>query len=122
MVIKQLQLIKDPRKNTKLWWIEKQHTYGGSLNYRKVKRPFDSKKLTHTVFKANLGTAIWFTRSQQSIQKLVRSIAERYDVRIKDLAINKDHIHIVFYTKHRENQINFLRLLAAELGRKYKAI
>jgi hypothetical protein len=45
----QLSLFKPPRKNTKLWWITEQHSYGGSMNYRKVARPFDSKKLTHAV-------------------------------------------------------------------------
>src|SRR5262245_14301415 len=109
---KQLSLFKDPRKNTKLWWIRKRHVYGGSLNYRKVERPFDSKKLTHAVFKARLGPAIWFTRSQRSIHRLIETIANRYGIRIQDEAIAQDHIHLVFYTKHREDQVRFLRLLA----------
>jgi REP element-mobilizing transposase RayT len=119
---KQMSFFKDPRKKTKLWWIQKQHNYGGSLKYRKVPRPFDSKKLTHAVFKANLGPAIWFTKSQRSIRRLLSKTAARYDVKIKDSAINKDHIHLVFYTKHREDQVRFLRLFAAEMGRKYKEI
>lgn len=98
---KQLSLFKEPRKNTKLWWVQKQNTYGGSLNYRKVARPFDSKKLTHSVFKANIGSALWFTRSQRSIEKLLIQIAERYQIRLKDWAINKDHIHLLFSAKRR---------------------
>jgi hypothetical protein len=119
---KQLSLLKDPRKNTKLWWIQKHHVYGGSINYRKAPRPFDSKKLTHAVFKAKLGPAIWFTRSQKSILELLDGAAVRYGIRIKDVAINKDHIHLVFYTKQRASQIRFLRFFAAEMGRKYKII
>lgn len=119
---RQLSLLKDPRKNTKLWWITKQHVYGGSLDYRKVKRPFDKKKLTHAVFKAKLGPSLWFTRSHQEIRKILSRVAVRYGVQLKDLAINKDHIHILFYTKTRESQTYFLRLVAAELGRKYKKI
>jgi REP element-mobilizing transposase RayT len=118
----QLSLFKDPRIDTKLWWVAKHTTYGGDLNYRKVARPFDSKKLTHCVFMACLGPALRFTRSTQSIHKLVTRAAERYDVKIKELAVNHDHIHVLFWTKHRENQIRFLRFIAAELGRKYKAI
>ncbi len=119
---KQLVLIKEPRKNTKLWWIEKSKVYGGSMNYRKVRRPFDSEKLTHVVFKAKLGSAIWFTRSQSSIAKLVSRSAYRYGVKIRDLSINKDHIHILFDVKNRLDHICFLRFFACEMGRKYNAI
>lgn len=119
---KQLSLLKDPRKDTKLWWIKRQHNYGGSMNYRKVPRPFDSRKLTHAVFKAKLGSALWFTRSQRSITRLLNGVAARYGVKIKDVAINKDHIHILFYTNRRPAQIRFLRLFAAEMGRKYTRI
>jgi REP element-mobilizing transposase RayT len=118
---KQLSLLKDPRINTKLWWIVKQSTYGGSLNYRKVKRPFDSKKLTHAVFKARLGKANGFARQQQAVREILLNTAKKYGVRIKDLAIHHDHLHVLFYTKLRESQVCFLRLAAAELGRKFKA-
>jgi len=120
--MKQLSFIKDPPNDTKLWWIQKQKNYGGSLNYRKVERPFDSKHLVHIVFKANLGDGIWFTRSSKSIQTLLNTVANKYDIKIKEKSINKDHIHILVWTKERQNLIQFLRLFAAEMGRKYKEI
>ena len=119
---KQLTLIKGPRKNTKLWWIVNKTTYGGSLNYRKVPRPFDSKKLTHAVLKAQLGRAIWFTRYSATIQKVLNATATTYGVRIRDVAINHNHIHILFGAGSRETQGRFLRLFAAELGRKYSKL
>lgn len=119
---KQLSLLKAPRKNTKRWWIEKQTTYGGSLNYRKLPRPFDSKKLTHAVFKAKLGRSTWFIHLQGKIEMLLRRTAERYDVKIKRIAVNKDHIHVLFHTKKRQSQVCFLRLFAAEMGRRYKVV
>lgn len=119
---KQIPLIKDPRTNTKLWWIRKQHAYGGEMNYRKVARPFDSKKLTHAVLKSRLGSALRFTRSQSSIRRVIAEVAEKYSVKIKDIAINHDHIHLLFSARRRDDQIRFLRLLAAELGRKYKTL
>jgi REP element-mobilizing transposase RayT len=119
---KQLPLIKEPRKNTKLWWIVKQSTYGGSLNYRKVARPFDSKKLTHAVLMGAVGKELRFTKSSESIRKVIKETAKKYEVKIKELAINHDHIHILFYTKLRESQKRFLRFIAAELGRKYQKL
>lgn len=122
MQMKQLSLFKDPRKNTKLWWIRKQKNYGGSLNYRKVERPFDSKQLVHVVFKAQIGQQTWLTRSSKSIQNLIDTVAKKYDVKIKEKSINRDHIHLLIWTNERENLIKFLRLFSAEMGRKYKEI
>ncbi len=120
--MKQLSLFKDPRRNTKLWWIRKQKNYGGSLNYRKVERPFDSKQLVHVVFKAQIGQQTWLTRSSKSIQNLIDTVAKKYDVKIKEKSINRDHIHLLIWTNERENLIKFLRLFSAEMGRKYKEI
>jgi hypothetical protein len=117
---KQLSLLKDPRKNTKLWWIVKQTTYGGSLNYRKVKRPFDSKKLTHAVLKARLGKANGFSKRERVVREVILDGCRRYGIRSQDLAVHIDHIHILFYTKLRESQVRFLRFVAAELGRRFK--
>lgn len=122
MRTKQLLLIREPRRDTKLWWITKRTTYGGAMNYRKVARPFDSKRLTHAVFKARLGSALRFTRSQSSIQKVLEKVAQKCQVKIRDFAINHDHIHLLFSAKTRDAQARFLRLFAAEMGRKYKAL
>jgi len=119
---KQLSIFKDPRKNTKLWWIVKQNVYGGSINYRKVARPFDSKMLTHVVFKANLGNTFRFTKFNSAIREIVERTASRYGVRVREVAVNHDHLHVLFYTKSREAQTRFLRLVSADIGRWYKAI
>lgn len=92
------------------------------MNYRKVARPFDSKKLTHAVLKARLGSSLRFTRREISIRKVIADVAAKYAIKVKDIAINYDHIHLLFSALRRKDQIRFLRLLAAELGRKYKAL
>jgi len=119
---KQLSLIKDPRKNTKLWWITKQGVYGGAIDYRKVRRPFDSSKLTHAVFKAALGNNFRFTKFQGKMRDVIAHVADRYGVRVREVAVNHDHLHVLFYTKSREAQARFFRLLGAEIGRWYKAL
>ncbi len=116
---KQLPLLKDPRQNTKLWWIVKRTNYGGSMNYRKVRRPFDSKMLTHAVFKARLGRSVRFSKFEGTVREILVTAAGRYGVRINDSAIHHDHIHLLFYTKTRESQVRFLRFFSAEMGRRY---
>lgn len=119
---KQLSLFKDPRKNTKLWWIVKQNVYGGSLDYRKVARPFDSKMLSHAVFKANLAGTFRFTKFEQMVRQVIARTGVRYGIKVLDVAVNHDHIHLLFYTKSREAQTRLLRLISADLGRWYKSI
>ena len=118
---KQHSFFKDPRQKTKLWWIVKQSVYGGSLNYRKVARPFSSKQLVHVVLKGNLSHGILFTRSTTFIERLLKFTAKRYAVGIKDFAINQDHLHLLVWASKREALTKFLRFFSAEMGRKYKA-
>jgi len=129
MAAKQSSFFKPARSQTLRWWIENQQVYGGALNYRKVQRPFDSKKLAHVVFKATLGQAVWFTKSERSIIKLMKQIAQRYSIKIKSFSVQKGHIHLLLYpetsVQPRQGKINFqkfLRLFFAEMGRKYKKI
>lgn len=119
---RQLSLFKDPRRNTKRWWIVKQSTYGGSLNYRKVARPFDSKKLVHAVLKSQLGRAFWFSRYPQKHRELIVRAARRYHVTLTDLAINHDHIHLLYSAKSKDLNASFLRFLSAEFGRRYSRL
>ena len=85
--MRQQSLIKEPKKETKRWWVEKQHSYGGALDYRKTKRPFDSKKLIHSVLKSR--GEIQFTKSEKSIRELMQLCARKCGVKIKDAAIEK---------------------------------
>ncbi|MGE4132629.1 MAG: transposase [Bdellovibrionales bacterium] len=116
---KQLKLLKDPRRNTKKWWITKQNTYGGALNYRKLPRPFARDKLVHGVFKADIGGALKFTQHEKAVRPILTKVALRYGVKIKDVAVNHNHIHILWYTRSKEAQVRFIRLFAAEIGRHY---
>lgn len=95
---------------------------GGSLNYRKIKRPFDKRKLNHVVFKARLGPSIWFTKSQKSIAKVLQFSAQRYGIKLKSFAINRDHIHVLTWGGDQVTNGNFLRFFSAEMGRKYGRI
>lgn len=126
---KQTSLFKPARSKTLRWWVENQLVYGGALNYRKVQRPFDSKKLVHVVFKARLGKSTWFTKSERSIVQLLETSACRYQQKIKKFSIQKDHIHLLVYpagafhpVQAKENFQNFLRFVSCEMGRRHKGL
>lgn len=116
---KQFSLLKEPRKNTKKWWVTKHSTYGRSLNYRKLARPFDSKKLAHVVFKARISGHTSLRKHEQNIKIILHNSAERYNVQIKSFSIQKDHLHVLIYTKYKEAYSRFLRLFSANVGRYY---
>lgn len=116
---KQLSLIKEPRRKTKRWWIVKQTTYGGSLNYRKVARPFDRRKLVHAVFKSDVGRSLSFSRFSRLNRQLILQATTRYGVRIRDISIHHNHIHLLYSAGTKEINSRFLRLISAQLGRRY---
>ncbi len=81
------------------------------------------------VFKATLGQGVWFTKSERSIVRLMKQIAQRYAIKIKSFSVQKDHIHVLVYPESsahprraKENFQNFLRLFSGQMGRKYKMI
>jgi len=67
----------------------------------------------------NVGKSLRFTKSSASIRKIISRVARKYKITVKELAINHDHIHLLFRALSRELQKRFLRLIAAELGRQY---
>lgn len=118
----QLSLLKEPRKHTKKWWVVKHSTYGGALNYRKLERPFDSKKLTHIVFKARTTQGTSFRKRETTIVKIMSQAAQKYGINIKSYSVQKDHVHVLTYTIHRQALTNFLRFFSAEVGRLYSKL
>jgi REP element-mobilizing transposase RayT len=117
--LKQTSFFKDPRKNTKRWWVETQYVFGGGLKYKKCKRPFGRNRLVHVVLKAQEWAA--FHQRGPGVRQRIEQAAKKCHVLVKDLAINKDHIHIVVTTSHRKLLTNFLRQVSAGLGHFIKA-
>ncbi len=81
------------------------------------------------VFKATLGHGVWFTKSERSIVRLMKQMAQRYSIKIKSFSVQKDHIHVLVYPESsaqprraKANFQNFLRLFSSQMGRKYKMI
>lgn len=118
----QLSLLKTRRKKSKIGWIEKQNIYGGALEYRKIKRPFDSRKLTHIVFKARAGEVTSLRKRETAIVKIMYRVAQKYGVAITLHSVQKNHVHVLAYTKMRLALTNFLRLFSAEVGRLYSKL
>ncbi len=117
---KQQSFFKTPPRDSKLSWIQKHHIFGGSLKYRKCQRPFDRNKLVHIVLKAHDWAA--FHQRGPGVENRIRDIAGACHVKIQDLAVDKDHIHILISTSHRKFFLNFLRQVSAGIGHLLKRL
>lgn len=95
--------------------------YGGAINKgkRKVARPFDSKKPLHVTLRSlkargrysllNIQNKVW-------IEKLVRALGQKWNVRIQEYANSGNHLHIAVYARSRSDFQAFLRILAGQVS------
>lgn len=97
--------------------------HGGSLykGKRKEARPLTVKSPIHIVFRSSRARGKWsflHPQNRASVQKLVRKIASRFDVKIQQIANSGNHLHIIAQGKHRTGLQSFLRTCPAMLARK----
>jgi len=91
--------------------------FGGSLllGKRKEARPLSIKhpifmtlKSTHTSF---------FNPSMISLERIIRSYAYKYQIKIHELSLNWNHIHFAISIPSKKNYLAFIRTLTAQLVR-----
>lgn len=110
--MKQLNLLKLP-KNAKF--------FGGSLliGRRKSQRPLDSNQAVHIVVKSQWahGKNSFLNRDNYlPIKGLVDTISKKYGVRIYQIAIVSNHIHMILRTKRRWLYRAFISSLTGQIA------
>lgn len=111
--MKQLRLFIDPNKKE----------FGSSLNLgiRKEQRPLSLKTPMHLILKSEVILQHGgFKRIEAKIYKEIHSFAERFGIQIFNLAIHRNHIHILFLTRTRQGYISFIRALNGTMVKKLK--
>jgi REP element-mobilizing transposase RayT len=91
--------------------------FGGSLlqGKRKSARPLSTKHPIHLILKSSGNS--FFNPSHRAIEKAIREHAQKYHIKIYDLALNWSHIHLLVRIASREHYKAFIRTLTAELIR-----
>ncbi len=102
---------------------KRKQEYGGSLleGKRKGRRALSTKHAIHLTLKSDL-TGV-FNPGNRSLEKLLETAAEKFQVRIYSSALNWSHIHCVIKIKDRKDYNAFIRVLTSALAikiRKYK--
>lgn len=87
--------------------------FGGELlaGKRKSKRPLSTKKPIHLVIRSSQRKV--FLPNNKSLQDLIQRMANRFNIKIYDLALNWSHIHAVILLKDRADYAKFIRALTS---------
>jgi hypothetical protein len=91
--------------------------FGGNLprGRRKLARPLARKRPTHLILKAK--REIFSER--KTVLDVVFGQAEKQSIRIYDLAVAKDHLHLVIATPGRREYRAFIRSVTGLLARRF---
>ncbi len=102
------QLRKQSRKYAK--------GFGGELlkGKRKEKRPLSDKKPMHLILRSD--SVKVFTPTNKSLKSLIYKTAEKYSIKIYELALNHTHIHFVMKLKNKEIYNAFIRELTSKMA------
>ncbi|MEZ0390879.1 MAG: transposase, partial [Pseudobdellovibrionaceae bacterium] len=101
--------------------IKNMKSFGGELlkGKRKTKRPLSTKLPLHLILKAC--EKLVFSPGNLSLERLIHNQAQKFNVKIYELAVNWSHIHLIIKIKERENYNQFIRSLCSILAAKVRA-
>jgi REP element-mobilizing transposase RayT len=87
--------------------------HGGSLfkGKRKEARPLSTKHPIHLTLKSTGNS--FFYPSNRALDKLIRNCADKYNIKIYDLALNWSHIHAMILIPTREAYKAFIKTLTS---------
>lgn len=110
--MKQLNFIPQSRYNSR-----KEH--GGSLllGRRRKQRPLSVKTPLHLVLKSDFATSSRsLLRHRPLIESIIKNAQRRFHIRVYEMAIVSNHIHLLIKGKHRRDIQNFFRVVAGHIA------
>ncbi len=96
--------------------------FGGSLleGKRKAERPLSTKHPLHLILKSSCSGV--FNPGNISLEKLIRSQAKKFGIKIYELALNWSHIHFILKIESRKDYNKFIRSLTAALAKRIRKL
>jgi REP element-mobilizing transposase RayT len=102
-------------------------SYGGKLRNQKQgrgQRPISSKEPLHTIFKINrfrLRTKSLRTpQSFKLVLIIIEKYAEHFSVKVEQLSVQNDHIHLLVRTSKRKNFHHFFRVVSGQIAQSFE--
>jgi len=87
--------------------------FGGSLlkGKRKSVRPLSTKKPIHLILKCT-GKSV-FNPSNRKLENLIRYQANKYGIKVYEVALNWTHVHLLIKLPSREAYVAFIRTVTS---------
>jgi len=104
--------------------LKKMHQFGGSLlkkSNAKTKRPLSTKHAMHVVLRSSKAKGEWSLRSlknQKIVEKLTRTLAKKYSIKIYEYANVGNHLHLLIKLSNRYTFAPFIRALSGSIALK----
>jgi REP element-mobilizing transposase RayT len=94
--------------------------FGGTLNQgvRKCKRPIFTKSPIHFVLKAEQDDIL--LNNAALVENTIRRMAEKFHIKIYELGVHADHVHIINHIPSRDAYNRWSRSITGLLARKLK--
>ena len=92
--------------------------FGGSLlaGKRKTARPLSVKSPMHFILKSsNARKSLSFVNHRHHIEKLIANVSKKFQVKIYEMAVNFDHLHLVIKLPHRSVYPKWIRALTSAI-------
>lgn len=90
--------------------------HGGELSLKKRKslRPLARGRPIHLVLKSRQA----LKKHKHPINQEIHRLGDRFQIRIDDIAVAHDHIHLVIFIPSRKDYVRFIRSLTGLLARR----
>ena len=113
---RQLEFENFKSKQEKILNLNLKKGFGGELQFgrRKEKRPLSTTLPMHLVLKSE--SVKVFTPSNKSLKSLIYKTAEKYSIKIYELALNHNHMHFILKLKTKESYNHFIRELTSKMA------
>jgi len=101
------------------------YSHGGSLRQKRAgrgARPLSTKQSIHLVFKANkdvIRGGFRLHRRFALIHHLLQKYRMKFWIRIEQVSIQGDHIHLLIRTTRRSQYLHFFRVVAGQISQRF---
>ena len=98
--------------------------HGGSLRQKRRgrrARPLSKKHPLHLVFKTNLAAlprGLRHPRTQAIVRQVIQQYSKRFFVKIEQVSIQKDHIHLLVRAYRRSSYLSFFKVVAGQIAQR----
>jgi putative transposase len=102
------------------------YSHGGTLRKQRAgrgARPLSTRDPLHLVFKANKATIKGGFRSSQRfalVHHLVQKYKFKFYVKVEQISIQNDHLHLLIRTSRRSNFQSFFRVVAGQIAQRFE--